>query len=228
MRVFRPYSIGNAHDLIVEAIMTRGVRDPLVTEDNEVTIEYPFPTNITLTTPRADPICSKNSSKGPRFLEKYAQDLLNGSDGEFVYDYHGQLFHYDGTLDQIDECVKILKRNPTSRRAQAITWQPEKHLGAREPPCLQRVQFLVRDGKLNTYVEFRSNDMLSAADGNMYALTGLQKSVADQLGVVPGWYSHTSVSAHIYYVRDAHDLKPFIENLGIKDSCVVKVPGVHY
>ena len=67
----------------------------------------------------------------------------------------------------------------------------------------------MRDNKLHMRVIFRSNDMLTAAGANMYALVQLQKHIADPLGVPCGTYTHISLVPHIYYIRDMHDIEPF-------------------
>jgi len=52
--------------------------------------------------------------------------------------------------------------------------------------------------------------MLSAWGSNAYALMLLQKSVVDRLdGIEFGWMETTSLSAHIYWKRDAEELKEF-------------------
>jgi thymidylate synthase len=58
-------------------------------------------------------------------------------------------------------------------------------------------------------VVFRSNDMLSAAGANMFALVHLQKYIADQLGLPCGPYTHISLVPHVYYKRDLADIEPF-------------------
>jgi len=58
-------------------------------------------------------------------------------------------------------------------------------------------------------VVFRSNDMLSAAGANMFALAHLQKSVADRLGLPCGSYTHISLVPHVYYLRDLQELEGF-------------------
>jgi len=58
-------------------------------------------------------------------------------------------------------------------------------------------------------VVFRSNDMLTAAGANMFALVSLQKYIAKDLGLKCGSYTHVSLVPHIYYVRDAADIEPF-------------------
>jgi thymidylate synthase len=58
-------------------------------------------------------------------------------------------------------------------------------------------------------VVFRSNDMLTAAGANMFALVHLQNAIAERLGIPPGPYTHMSLVPHIYYIRDVDDLEPF-------------------
>ena len=112
-------------------------------------------------------------------------------------------------IDQIAYIVDKLRSSPNTRRAIAITWNPVIDEKLDDCPCLQLVQCTVRDGKLAMRVIFRSNDMLTAAGANMYALVQLQKSIADKLGVPCGTYTHISLVPHIYYIRDAHDIEPF-------------------
>ncbi|HOI14415.1 MAG TPA: thymidylate synthase, partial [Methanoculleus sp.] len=61
-------------------------------------------------------------------------------------------------------------------------------------------------------VVFRSNDILSAAGANMYALVHLQKAIADRLGVPCGRYTHIALVPHVYYRRDANDIEPFCKS----------------
>jgi thymidylate synthase len=112
-----------------------------------------------------------------------------------------------GNINQIESIIYKLNRKPNSRRAQAITWMPRIDINSDNPPCLQRIQCLIRDGKLHMDVNFRSNDCLSAFGQNAYALTFLQKMIADELGVPVGRYTHYITSAHIYFERDAEELK---------------------
>jgi thymidylate synthase len=58
-------------------------------------------------------------------------------------------------------------------------------------------------------IVFRSNDMLSAAGSNMFALAKLQEHIADKIGVGVGTYTHISLVPHVYYKRDAADIPPF-------------------
>jgi len=222
----RSFCIGKAHEEVIRTILKYGRY--LLTEDGEKTLEMPEPLNIHIGDPFADYMISPHNMFGAGAMQQYVRDLLEGSDSAFVYTYHDRLFDYprrvgdalqgdgDGQgYDQIAYIVEKLKEEPASRRAMAITWFPEKDMLSASPPCLQRMQCFVRDKKLNMHVEFRSNDMLSALGANMYALAHLQQTIADDLGATVGWYSHTSVSAHLYYERDYEELMRYVHGLDL-------------
>ncbi|KQC05507.1 MAG: thymidylate synthase [Methanoculleus sp. SDB] len=224
----RSHCIGKAHEEVIRAILKYGVF--LMTEDGEKTLELPEPLNIHIGNPFAEYMVSPHNMFGKQAMQQYASDLLSGSESDFVYTYHDRLFDYprelgegfsgdgDGNgIDQIDYIIRKIRDEPTTRRALGITWFPVKDGTSAHPPCLQRIQCLARDGKLNMHMEFRSNDMLSALGANMYALAHLQKHIADSLGLLPGWYSHTSVSAHLYYERDREELMRYVNGLSLRE-----------
>jgi thymidylate synthase len=215
MRVIRAPSIGRAHEQVIQMILEKGW--VLQTEDEEATVEFEEIT-IQVDTPLAEPLVSPSSRFQQKFVEQYAKDLLNGTHASFEYDYHGRLFDWgekltvDGQpvhIDQIAYIADKIRSSPNTRRAIAITWNPVIDEKLENCPCLQLVQCVLRDGKLDMRVIFRSNDMLTAAGANMYALVQLQRSIADKLGVPCGTYSHISLVPHIYYIRDVHDIEPF-------------------
>ena len=138
-------------------------------------------------------------------LQKYLDDVLKGTldqsvkDGKIHYTYHERLFNYPAyELDQIDYIVEKLKKVRFSRRAQAITWDPQKDMWVDSPPCLQRVWCVIRDGRLNMHTTWRSRDIFRAMHMNMLAMTELQRMIADKLDVEAGPYTDFSNSAHIY------------------------------
>jgi thymidylate synthase len=215
MRIIRAPSIGHAHELVIKMILEKGWT--LQTEDTEATVEFEE-IALQVDTPLAEPAVSPHSRFQKKFVEQYARDLLQGSHASFEYDYHGRLFDWGERLvgdghpvhvDQIAYIVNKLRSSQNTRRAIAITWNPVIDENLDDCPCLQLVQCTVRDGKLGMRVVFRSNDMLTAAGANMYALVRLQKSIADQLGFPCGTYTHISLVPHIYYIRDVHDIEPF-------------------
>ncbi|HJJ36493.1 MAG TPA: thymidylate synthase [Methanocorpusculum sp.] len=214
MKLIRAPTLSRAHELVVKYILEKGYY--LKTENGEETMETEE-ICICVDTPFEKPMVSPSSRFKESFLEEYAHNLINGSDAVFEYDYHGRLFDWGCGLkleseihqDQIQYIIDKLSENPESRRALAITWCPPVDEKLNDCPCLQLVQCVVRDGKLDMKIIFRSNDMLSAAGSNMYALACLQKHIADALGIPVGSYCHISLVPHVYFRRDAADIPPF-------------------
>ena len=62
----------------------------------------------------------------------------------------------------------------------------------------------------------------------MYALTRMQEMVARTLGVHVGWYSDTSVSAHVYFKRDIAELTKFMPEINDVDAFFNEVRGRKY
>jgi thymidylate synthase len=138
-------------------------------------------------------------------LHKYIDEVLEGTldwavkEGKIHYTYHERLFNYPPKgINQIGYIIEKLSKVGFSRRAQAITWIPEKDMWVDSPPCLQRVWCTIRDGKLIMHTSWRSRDIFRAMHMNMLAMTELQKRVAEKLGVDVGAYIDFSNSAHIY------------------------------
>lgn len=215
MRIIRAPSIGLAHELAVKMILEKGWI--LRTEDAEDTVEFEEMA-MQVDTPLSEPRVSPHSRFQKKFVEQYAKDLLQGSHASFEYDYHGRLFDWGESLtsdgqpvhiDQIAYIISKLRSSPNTRRAIAITWNPVIDEKLDDCPCLQLIQCTNRGGRLHMRTVFRSNDMLTAAGANMYALVQLQRSIADQIGLPCGTYTHVSLVPHVYYIRDMHDIEPF-------------------
>lgn len=217
MKVIRAPSLGRAHELVVRYVLQNG--SFLRTENGEDTVETDE-VCLRVETPLSPPMSSACSRFKEAFLDSYAHNLLSGSDAVFEYDYHGRLFDWGCGLrddggevhcDQVRYMVEKLRECPVSRRAVGVTWCPPVDGGLGDCPCLQLIQCVVREGRLDMKVVFRSNDMLSAAGANMFALVRLQELVAREVGVVPGSYTHISLVPHVYFKRDAADILPFCQ-----------------
>ena len=148
--------------------------------------------------PLAEPMISKCFIGGPKELEQYRQEMLDGildfeiACGNWTYTYH------DRYQDQVPFIIDELKRNPSSRRAVMTIRDKEADMGSEDPACLQHIQYFVRDGKLDCVVLFRSNDACKAAFMNAFALIFLQKRIAGELGLPVGTYTHRANSYHCY------------------------------
>ena len=163
-------------------------------------------------------------------LEKYRLEVVDGvhdhwirpEEGKWTYTYHKRLFDYQVQEDlrsgsegpfagvrQIDYIVDKLSEVPHSRRAQAITWMPTLDPKTDDPPCLQRIWCRLAQGGggeflLNMNTHWRSRDAYKAAFMNIFALTDLQRILAERIcertgkPVRVGRYVDITDSYHIY------------------------------
>lgn len=193
---------------------------------------------VTIADPFAEPRIHKNFPGGPEELESYRQEVVNGihdhwinpAEGKWTYTYHERLFAYSPvedirsadspkpfvSVDQIQYIIDCLSKTGHSRRAQAITWMPTADPVTDDPPCLQRIWCRLVPNKgdelsLNMNTHWRSRDLYKAWFMNVYAMTDLQKVIAEAVArnidkpVQVGRYVDISDSLHIYgsYFSDA-------------------------
>lgn len=171
--------------------------------------------------------CIPDSLEG---LRDYTAEVVEGLHSERVegwsYSYHDRLTNWPGKvsktplgeidiphIDQIEKLIDNLAKTPFTRRAQAITWYPLLDAEHHEPPCLQRIWCQIVNSndrlllEMNTH--WRSRDAFKASFMNMFALTELQKQIADEISerirkpVEVGRYCDVSDNFHIYgsYIR---------------------------
>jgi len=188
---------------------------------------------VAVADPFSEPRIHKNFPGGPEELESYRQEVVNGihdhwidpAAGKWTYTYHERLFAYSpakdirsadslkpfDSVDQIRHIIDALSQTGHSRRAQAITWMPTADPFTDDPPCLQRIWIWCRlvtgdsgELSLNMNTHWRSRDLYKAWFMNVYALTDLQKVIAEAVSrnigkpVHVGRYVDISDSLHIY------------------------------
>lgn len=100
-------TIGEAHDEVIRCIIEEGTEKKIETEPGvwSQTWEYPDAVTIIVRHPLREPIQSKASKFGPKFIEEYKKELITltppREDGKgFVYTYGNLLFDYP-ILDNI-------------------------------------------------------------------------------------------------------------------------------
>lgn len=158
---------------------------------------------ITVDEPTQEPMISRFFPGGAADLQQYTMEMLDGildfevDKGNWEYTYHRRMTDYGGR-DQLRFVVDELRRDPCSRRAVVTVRRPEDDIGSDDPACLQMIQYMIRDGKLDCFATFRSNDALEAAFMNAFALICLQERLANELGVGIGSYVHQANSFHVY------------------------------
>jgi thymidylate synthase len=168
--------------------------------------------------PFSEPRIHRALPTGLDELEVYRQEVVLGIHNHWIgshgwsYSYHDRLFNYevnDGNLNQIATAIENLADCCFTRRAQAITWVPELDAKHHEPPCLQRIWLrILEDPKegliLNMNTHWRSRDAYKAAFMNIFALTDLQRAIAEEISkkigspVQVGRYADIADSYHIY------------------------------
>lgn len=151
-----------------------------------------------VTNPFAEPMISKCFIGGPRELEQYVLETVDGLLDFEVLAGNWQHSYHDRLKDQIAFVLNELRRNPDSRRAVMDPRRPEDMKPGADPTCLMNIQYFIRNGALNCKVLFRSNDACKAAFEDMFALIMLQKYIADELGLPVGTYTHRANSFHAY------------------------------
>jgi thymidylate synthase len=170
--------------------------------------------------PMTEPRIHRAFPGGLEDLEVYRQEVVDGihdhwinpAEGKWTYTYHQRLADYpsDGTsIDQIGSIIEKLVKTPYTRRAQAITWDPGTDPVTDDPPCLQRIWCRLTKNPsggytLNMNSHWRSRDAYKASFMNIFALTDLQRMMAEEISkgleqtVAVGRYVDISDSFHIY------------------------------
>ena len=202
---------------------------------------------VEVSDPLGEPRIHKNFPGGPVELETYRQEVVDGihdhwidpEAGKWTYTYHQRLFRYravkdvrDGVKeegafqdrDQIEWMIEKLSTVPYSRRAQAITWIPHADPDTDDPPCLQRLWArLMEDGaggyRLNMNAHWRSRDLYKAWFMNVFAITDLQRQMAERIAekmgepVACGRYVDVSDSLHIYGSYQDDELREEVQKM---------------
>jgi len=113
-------------------------------------------------------------------------------------------------INQIQDIIDVLKRDPYSKACVAITWHTADELMRKHKssPCLVLLQAIVQDEKLNLTVFFRSHDMTQGWPENAYGCAAIQKEIAAAIGIESGLLIIISGSAQIYnnYYNQVEDM----------------------
>src|SRR3989344_3945653 len=104
--------------------------------------------------------------------------------------------------DQLGALVELLKKDPSSRHAVIVTWDPASDgLGGTKKanvPCPYTFTVNIIGGRLHLHKIVRSNDMGLGFPSDVAGFALLQCILAQKLVVTPGVYSHSISNAHVY------------------------------
>lgn len=164
--------------------------------------------NMTILEPETDPVIHMAFPGGIEDLREYVMELKgikdhwvkninDPDDTRWEYTYHGRLEKYgiwkelinDNSqekgfykINQIENVIDKLSRQPFTRQAQMITWMPNLDVDCYDPPCLQSLWYRIledEDGTwwLNCNVRFRSNDAWGASFMNMFGFIQFNREI---------------------------------------------------
>ncbi len=195
--------------------------------------------NITVLEPETDPMIHKAFPGGIDDLREYVLELKgfkdhwvknmnDPADTRWEYTYHGRLAAYGSwkelrdlsdkgsshiagfTVNQIEQVIGKLVKQPFTRQAQMITWMPQLDAQVYDPPCLQSLWYRILEDEegvwwLNCNIRFRSNDAWGANFMNMFGFVQFSREeiadkVAERTGktVKLGRLNWQADSFHIY------------------------------
>ena len=114
----------------------------------------------------------------------------------------------EGMFDQVDRVLFDLKNNPQSRRIMTNIYVHADLSEMGLYPCAYSMTFNVSGNTLNTILNQRSNDFLTANNWNVTQYAVLTHMMAQVSGLEVGEFVHVIADAHIY---DRH--VPVVEKL---------------
>ena len=179
---------------------------------------------LELTNPRAR--LSRSATRGKIFsaLGELLWYLSGESDLEFIKHYipnytnHGdeygaygpRIFNLSGH-NQFENVISLLRERKTTRRANIQIFRSKDiNKDRKDIPCTCNIQFMIRNGEMNTITYMRSNDAYMGLVHDVFSFTMIQEIVARILGVNVGSYLHNVGSLHLYE-RNSEEVKKYMD-----------------
>lgn len=101
-------------------------------------------------------------------------------------------------VDQIDNVIAQIKKNPSSRRLIVSAWNPAETDKMVLPPCHVLFQFYAQNGELSCQLYQRSADLFLGVPFNIASYSLLTMMVAQVCGLTSGDFVHTFGDLHLY------------------------------
>lgn len=137
------------------------------------------------------------------FLRDYTKiwDLFTNP-GDVVTVAYGHRWRRHFGRDQLQLAIDLLKKEPSSRQAVIVTWDPSQDglslAKKKNIPCPYTFTLNIIGGRLHLHNIIRSNDIILGTPADVAGFALLQCIIAQELGVKAGIYSHSISNAHIY------------------------------
>lgn len=137
-------------------------------------------------------------------LEDYIDQFFKANDQGFAYTYGDRIVNYDSTnqhrmvpCNQLEYIVDLLWHEPNTRRAVMSIYDPTIDMNVENIPCLNHIQYQIRDQRLTTTVVYRSHD-IDAYYENVCGLAEVSKYIAEMVDVDLGRMHIYSNNLHKY------------------------------
>ena len=101
-------------------------------------------------------------------------------------------------INQIDDVIAQIKKNPASRRHIVTAWNPGEIEKMALAPCHCLFQFYVSDGELSCQLYQRSADLFLGVPFNIASYALLTRMVAQVCDLKAGDFVHTFGDLHLY------------------------------
>jgi thymidylate synthase len=125
------------------------------------------------------------------------------SNNDLINSNYGYLIFSNENYNQFKNCVEELNKNPDSRRAVMIynrpsIWYEYNKDGMNDFICTFSTQHIIRNNKLKTIVNMRSNDAIYGFKNDYYWFNYIHKLLSDTLNIEPDLIEWNAGSLHIY------------------------------
>lgn len=117
--------------------------------------------------------------------------------------YWGRMISWQGTFNQVENVIKILKTGKAVKRCELIIFDPSRD--ARNPysqPCMLAIDIKPRNGKIYLTSIIRSNRVSKSGYADYTALVEMGKFLAEQSEMELGKVSILACSCHIGDMND--------------------------
>jgi thymidylate synthase len=238
---------GTADELYHEGLWKLKVCGKLEDSRNGEVLTIQELTELTLYDPRARVVFDAERNANPFFHLFEAVWMFAGrEDYQWLMPFNKNYINYAETSgrihgaygyrwrhwfrkDQIHEVIRLLKEDPTTRRAVIGMWDPRIDLDEfKDLPCNTHIYFRMIDGKLNMTVCNRSNDFVWGMMGaNIVHMTMLQELITIWIGAGLGHYKVISNNCHIYEQHWGL-MRTISDDHTYRQSLPLLQPGEHY
>ncbi|MDE1851431.1 MAG: hypothetical protein KGH69_01940 [Candidatus Micrarchaeota archaeon] len=133
---------------------------------------------------------------------KRAEELMDRVDKEDIEDRRKIEILIEGIVpptDQIGNVIDRIRRKEPDLDKEVVLWDQRYHsMLESSRPCIEKLSFSVRDGRVDMHVFVRTHDIGMAWFHNFYGLVKTLGRVCKETGKRPGFVVIESQSAHIY------------------------------